>query len=289
MRTLVQPIAWWLKEGQKPRTFVRITDATTGAEILPVSSQALGTFEDRLAGEGSQITRAIKHEGGLAEVGSLSIGVNILDTDLALCTAVSIEAKHEGPIRGAGRIFSTGLPGTSYTDVRDAVTGELSTAALVVGRMYNSGSDFHTVARSPMQFTVPAGVTTCEDLYIQLTGLGNGIYNDSGSAFKLRLVEGNWSALSEEGGMFAAFVGHAASGDYTLVDLGEEWETGEYSSTSYIRLTRRGGRSSSRPPAGPSSSCSSASATRTSHLQRGCLRQRVRDIRRPQSPAGGAV
>ncbi len=239
MRTLTQPIARWLKEGMKPRTFVRITDATSGAEILPVSSQAQGTYEDRLEGSGSRITRAIRHEGGLAEVGGLSVDVNINDTTLPLCTEATIEAKHEGPIRGAGRLLGAGLPGAGYAAARDSVTGDHETAALVVGRWYNPGSDYYVVARSPMQFTIPA-MTSVEEAYIQVDGLGD--YNESGAAFAVSLVEGTWSALSEGAGMFDAFDGWESSGDYTLAGLNEAWDSSEFSATgtNYIRLNAAG-------------------------------------------------
>jgi hypothetical protein len=236
VRTLVQPIERWLKIGHEPRAVLRITDAASGAELLRIGVEASGTAEDRMTGDSPRISRTIPHEGGMSTVGSVTIEDLILDDDLTLCTDLTIEPTIEGPVRGAGRLLSIGTPGEVYADVRDDTTSEWDDVRMVVGRWY-TGSDTHVVARAPIQFAIPSTVTSCEDGYIALTGVND--YHGA-THWSVHLVAGTWSALSEKGDMFDNFTGHAASGDYTLVDLGEAWTTEEYGAVTYIQLNEAG-------------------------------------------------
>jgi len=236
VRTLVQPIERWLKIGHEPRAVLRITDATSGAELLRIGVEASGTAEDRMTGDSPRISRTIPHEGGMSTVGSVTIEDLILDDDLTLCTDLTIEPTIEGPVRGAGRLLSIGTPGEAYADVRDDTTSKWDDIRMVVGRWY-TGSDTHVVARAPIQFAIPSTVTSCEDGYIALTGVND--YHGA-THWSVHLVAGTWSALSEKGDMFDNFTGHVASGDYTLVDLGEAWTTEEYGAATYIQLNEAG-------------------------------------------------
>lgn len=236
MRTLIQPIALWLAQGQQPRTFVRITDNATPTpnEILFSGTQAQETALDDIESFGN-ISKNIRHEGGASKASGASVKNLILSNRLPLCTEPELSTFQEsyGGITyiGAARLLSWGATGVSYADVRNAVTAEFAEVALVVGRSYNAGSNYFSVYRSILQFSIPA-MTTCEDAYIKLTGLG--LY--SASNFYIGILEGTWADMSNPSGLFNDFTGWATSGDYNVTLFNNAWYMAEYGAICRIRF-----------------------------------------------------
>jgi hypothetical protein len=238
MRTLVQPIARWLTQGQSPRTFVRITNSA-GTEILFSGTQVLGTAIDDIESFGN-ISKSIKQEGGASEVSTASVRNLILSNRLPLCTESELNTRRElqgaNTYIGAGRILSQSLPYGTYASARNATTGEFSEVALVVGRAYSATPlPVYSVYRSPLQYLLPT-ITTCDDTYIELTGLGL----HSTPSLKMGVVEGNWADMSNPAGMFNYFENWAASGTYAVTLLNEEWTAAEYDTTCRIRFNQAG-------------------------------------------------
>lgn len=228
MRTLSQGSAW-LKQGVKPRTFVRIVDDTSGDEILFAGSATNLGADGQLESVG-RITQHIRHEGGMAEVSGCEIRNLILEDRVPLCEEASISPTYQGAIRVAGRLYAVGYG--SYTDARDATTGEYSQAMIIVGRKYSVGDDTHWIYRTVLEFSIPADLDTCEDAFIDL--IGNGDFSDVN--FEIQLVEGNFSGVPASG-FFNDFEGWNAVDDYSVTTLNETWETTEFSAAghNYIR------------------------------------------------------
>jgi hypothetical protein len=246
MKTLVQPIARWLVQGQKPRTFVRITDATDGAEILFAGTQAHGVYEDLIEGAG-QITRSIRHEGGMAEVSGAQVDNLILDKRLPFCTEASIDPEIQNGVRGAGRLYSVS---SLYASARNATTGYIGNPMIIVGRnRTGAGPYLYYTYRGFLQFkimpTTYEALTSCEDAYIQLTGVGDFSLTD----FTIYGMGGLWTDLrtnpaapaTSGGQIINDFTGWAASGDYNVASNWiETWTTAEFGGTVYLRLNAAG-------------------------------------------------
>ena len=81
MRTLNQ--SGYLRQGIRPRKFVRVSDSSTGETILLYGSAEHAGYEDRIETFGT-VTQSIRPEGGLAEVSGVEIGGLILDDRLTL-------------------------------------------------------------------------------------------------------------------------------------------------------------------------------------------------------------
>lgn len=232
MRTLNQGIAAFLQQGIRPRIFVRVFDST-GVDLLLQGTKEVGEYEDRMTTFGS-INQSIRPEGGMAEVSGAEVNRLVLDERLTLCTEASLDPQFQNGIRGAGRILSASL---NYTAGRNAVTGSLGSPAVVVGRNYSSGSFIYTMARGFLQFEVPAALTTCEDAYIKLTGIGDYSTDD----FTIYGLAGTWTDLAAGGAILNDFTGWAASGDYTVsANWIESWTTVEYGTIVYLRLNALG-------------------------------------------------
>jgi hypothetical protein len=106
---------------------------------------------------------------------------------------------------------------------------------MVVGRQYVL-SPFPVFRnwRSPIEFTVPADLTTCEDAYLDPTGLSD--FSDVD--FNVLVVAGSWADYTKllDGTAFNDFTGWASSGDYSPTVYNETFSTSEYvSGHNYIR------------------------------------------------------
>ncbi len=233
MRTLNQTGYW--SQGARPRKWVKVSDAVTGAEILTYGTAALLTYEDRIEKFGT-ITQRVRPEGGLAEVSGVDIDGMILDDRLTLCTEAEIAPNVSGSALGSGRLLAAGVSGDPYATVRNGVTADWATPAIVIGRNYSAGSDIYTIYRGLFECDIPAGLTTCESAWLELTGMAL----SAASNFGVALAEGNWSALSVGGAMYNDFENWAAGGTYAIVGLGETWTTAEYGTTVRIRLNAAG-------------------------------------------------
>jgi hypothetical protein len=246
MKTLVQPIALWLVQGQQPRTFVRITDASDGSEILFAGTQALTGYEDLIEGAG-RITRSIRHEGGMAEVSGASVDNLILDRRIPFCTEISLEPQADPGVRGSGRVYVSSAVYSSNPPLplgRNALTGSLGSPAIVVGRnRTGTGPYTYTMYRGYFQCKLPptqlltTALTTCEDAYLELTGLGDYSTDD----FTIYGLAGTWTDLAEGDPVFNSFTGWAVSGDYTVSSNWiESWTMAEYGATVRLRLNALG-------------------------------------------------
>jgi len=226
----------YLSQGIKPRLFVRVSDSLDNT-ILCQSTKATGEYEDRIETLGT-INQSIRPEGGMAEVSGATFNRIILDERLTLCTEADIAPYVSGVVMGAGRLMTQGLPGVSYSTVRNSITAtNYQTPALVIGRYKNVGGNYCTVWRAPLEFAILAGVTSCEDAYIAVTGMSD----SSSTDFTLIGVAGTWTAPITAAD-FNNFSVWQASGDYTsfITNLIESWTTAEYGTTVYLRLNTAG-------------------------------------------------
>lgn len=232
MRTLVQSITEYMRQGVRPVKFLRITDADTGTELLMQATAEHGDYEDRVASLGT-ITQEIAPEGGAASVSGMTIDGLYCDKRLPLCTEAELAPKYEGVTCGAGRAICTNAV---YDSARNAGAGTIASAAIVAGRNY-TGSEY-SVIRGYLQFEVPDDLATCEDVYLELSGVK--LYSPD-TTLTLVLVEGTWVSLYLTGGtVYSSFDGWAGSGAYTVSALNETWTTAEYGTTNYIRLNEAG-------------------------------------------------
>lgn len=199
------------KTTNKPRVHIRITDIITDALIL--------SFDTATKNAGT-ISRTIKPFGGIETVSRFTIEDLILADDFRLCTDATLTNTSEGARRGSGRIISQNM--TDYDSARNAYVGSWATPTITVGQQL-SASVGYGVYVGYFQATIPA-MTTLEEATIYLKGLSD--YSDTD--FDIYLVEGNWTALSEENAMMNDYVGWAASGAYSLTQLNESYNSAEY-------------------------------------------------------------
>ncbi len=229
MRTLLQ--SGYMNQGISPRVFVRVFDSA-GTTLFQQGTKATGAYEDRITTFGA-INQSIRPEGGMAEVSGASVNRLVLDERLTLCSEAELEPQIQTSVHGSGVVYSADV---NYITARNPSGGVLITPAVVVGRNYSVGADIHTVYRGFLQFTIPAGMLTCEDAFLQFTGMGDFSVTD----FQIQGFAGEWSNLNEGGAIFALFDGHEGSGDYTGTNLLETWTTAEYGGTVYLRLNAAG-------------------------------------------------
>jgi hypothetical protein len=240
MRTLVQSSALYRSQGVKPRVFVRIANSNDTTLLLQGTKTVVSgtdSYEDRIETFGA-INQSIEPAGGMAEVSGASVSGIILDQRLTLCTEASISPYVSGVVMGAGRLLKQGLPAASYVSVRNSTDAtDYQTPALVVGRYNNVGGNYYSVWRAPLEFKISAGMTSCEDAFIQLTGMSD----SADTAFTIIGVAGTWTAPITAAD-FNNFTGWQASGDYTsfITNLIESWTTAEYGTTVYLRLNTAG-------------------------------------------------
>ncbi len=222
----------YLKLGKKPRVFVYIPSVN-----LFLGTEASGSFEDSIA-DFDTISQSIDKYGGMAEVSSFGVRNLLLGNRFTLSTEASISPQREGTYDGAGRIYAESAPAGTYLSARNATTGtNFASPAIVAGRNYINQPDIYQVYRGYLQFTLPTGITSCEEAVIELTGMGI----SPGASFTLDLVRGNWSALSSTTGIYNDFYNWAASGAYGITNYAETWTTAEYvAGTNKLRLNAAG-------------------------------------------------
>jgi len=179
------------------------------------------------------ITRQIKPFGGLEQVSALKISNLELSDELKFCTEASCTAKPQGAIRGAGRLISKGAYAESYNDVRNATSAdEFAWPTITAGQVYSAGDLKYYNYRGFMQFSIPSGITSCEEGALFLKGLNTSL--TSSTDINLILVAGTWSSLGSgaigDTGLFNDFTGWQASGDYTdyITQLNIAWSTAEF-------------------------------------------------------------
>ncbi len=230
MRTLNQ--SGYMNQGVRPVAFVRIADAADTTLLLQ-AAKTVGDWEDRITTFGP-INQSITPEGGMAEVSGAEVRRLILDEELKFCTEASLAPKIEVVTLAAGRFIAESAVGGSYASVRDAASGFWASVGLVIGRQYDSIYPLYRHMRAILEYTVPADLTNCEYVGLDLTGLGD--FSDID--FDLKVVEGNWTNVSQilMGLAYNNFEGWEESGDYTLAQFNETWNTSEYvNGHNYIR------------------------------------------------------
>lgn len=234
MRTTVQTD--YFRVGGQPVIVVRVSRAD-GTVIFQQASAASApgatgdnAVESRVASFGG-ISQEIDPLGGFARVSGASVTGLILSERLPLCT----EADLAPTLGRAGRCLYAGSIET-YDQVRDAVSAEWGTPAIVCGRNYNAAGGTYTQYRGLFETTAPADMTTCESAWLELAGLGLYLY---AGKFRVWLVQGSATGAPVSGS-YNDFEDWAAAGDYALVDLAEEWETDEYGAVTRIRLNEAG-------------------------------------------------
>lgn len=228
-----------VSQGKRPRFFIRIPSANI---FIAVKNQ--DTFIDSIQRLGT-IVEEIDWLGGYASVSGCDMENILLGQRLTLCTETTIEPQFFMGTRGAGRIWSRG---SEYSVVRDASSGSIGSPSVVCGRS-NTGLIVQplNIIRGYWQTLIPAALTTCEDAYLYFPGeglylsqAGTGGRAPYNANFAVHLIEGTWANLADQGLLFSEFAGHAASGDYTFVDLAESWTTAEYDTVNCIRLNKAG-------------------------------------------------
>jgi len=200
---------------------------------LHVRIPDLGLELNQGIGSAGTITRQIKPFGGLEQVSTLRISNLELSEELKFCTEASLNAKPQGAIRGAGRLISIGNYAESYNDVRNATSAdEFMWPTITVGQSYDAGTNKYYNYRGFMQFSVPSGITSCEEATIFLQGINT--YLTSSTNINLILVAGTWSSLGSYGigntAIFNDFTGWQATGAYTdyITQLNIAWSTAEF-------------------------------------------------------------
>lgn len=229
MKTLAANVtANVMKQGARPRYFVRIPDADLFLATKPLTDSG-EVYVDRIANL-SEINVSCEPYGGLATVGGVEIENLYCEDRITLCDEAICTTARESyggtNYRGAARLLSQGTPLQAYTDVRNATTGDFNEVALVVGRVFNPVETSYSVYRSILQYVIPSALTTCEDAFLEFTGAG--LY--SSGAFNIGIINGTWPNFSNPTGMLNDFTGWQAAGDYTsyITLLNETWGTGEY-------------------------------------------------------------
>lgn len=224
MRSLIG--TQYFSQGAKPRKIIRVSDIDTGETILAYATRAFSAvdeYEDRPETLGV-LTQSIKPEGGHASVSGITVDNLILDNRLTLCDEYDIEPKIDMsgsiPKRVAGRHQSIAMG--DYNTARNAISAPFAEAGIVIGRNYSAGSGIHTVYRAPLAFSVPAGIITCDDAYIELSAW---IYSTTYN-FRIYGYAGMWDIISDAA--FSAFSGWSASGNYTGTNLIESWSTSDW-------------------------------------------------------------
>ena len=151
---------------KRPRVFVRIPSAglflgTKNATLSGIE------YEDSITSF-DNIIQSIATFGGMSEVSSFGIKNLELGQRFTLCTEASLTPKFESYM-GAGRLYRNGFG--SYSDARNNVSAhDFGSPAVVVGRRFMPGANQYQVIRGYMQFSIPAGITSCEEAVIELTG-----------------------------------------------------------------------------------------------------------------------
>ncbi len=232
MRTLVQ--SGFMAQGIRPRVFVRVFDSS-GNDILLQGTKAVGSYEDRVTTFGA-INQSIKPDGGMAEVSGASVNRLVLDERLTLCTEASLDPQFQSGVRGAGCIYSRS---PVYYNGRNAISGTFNTQAVVVGRNCIGVSPLlYIMYRGYLQFLIPAALATCEDAYIQLSGI---LPLTGSPTFTIYGMGGTWTDLATGGPIFNDFVGWKPSDDYDISENWiESWTTDEFGATVYLRLNAKG-------------------------------------------------
>ena len=201
-----------------PRLLVRVCDAY---------DTLITSFDTSIKSSGV-ISRSIKPFGGIETVSELTLANLELGEDVRFCTETTLNTYDEGSRRGAGRIIKQG---TDYTTARNAPSGSWATPSITVGQQFNGAAMVYGVYVGFMQVYVPSGLLTADEATFFLKGLQNYSTTD----FDIYLLQGTWSALSDEGAMFNDYVGWASSGAYTVTALNETYNTGEY---VYYNMTK---------------------------------------------------
>ena len=234
MRTTVQTD--YFRVGGQPVIVVRVSRAD-GTVIFQQASAASApgatgdnAVESRVASFGG-ISQEIDPLGGFARVSGASVTGLILSERLPLCT----EADLPPTLGRAGRCLYQGSI-ESYDQVRDAVSAEWGTPAIVCGRFYNAAGGTYTQYRGVFETTAPADMLTCESAWLELVGLGLYLYFGK---FRVWVVQGSTTGAPGTGS-YNDFEGWSSGGNYALVDLAEEWETDEYGAVTRIRLNEAG-------------------------------------------------
>jgi hypothetical protein len=227
MKTLASHITDNLyKTGQKPRVMISIPDADLliGAEAATLDG---ASYEDIVQSFG-KINWSIDPYGGMAEVSGMKIRNLILDKRITLCTEASLSPRIFGVTLAAGRVYAEGTLVDPYQTVRDNEYGSYASVGIVAGRWF--GARYRTFRGLYVTY-IPAGITTCEDVYFDLTGLGD--YSDID--FNLQVVAG-LSADPTDATLFKQFTGWQSSGNYPVIPLNEPWNSSEYvAGHNYIR------------------------------------------------------
>jgi hypothetical protein len=217
----------YLKQGKKPRVFVRIPDAG-----LYLGTETSGDFTDSIA-DFDTISQSIDKYGGMSEVSSFGVRNLQLGDRVTLCTEGDLSPQREGTFDGSGRIYAES---PVYLSTRNATVGtNFASPAIVVGRSYSGGQ--YQVLRGYLQFALPTGITSCEEATLELVGMNITTYQ----AFTLRLVRGNWTALASTTGIFNDFYNWTGSGAYGITNYLETWTTAEYAAgTTKLRFNTAG-------------------------------------------------
>jgi len=233
MKTLTTNITNnYLLTGSRPRLFLNIENvgkswATTGA---------LTGYTDRIA-NGITISEKVDSAGGMGVVSSANVDILKLGESIKFYSEATIYPRPAGVQVGAGHIQCRNLV---YADARKATIGtSYSYTNILVGQLYDPDSLYYYIFRPYFQFNIPAGVTSCEDAYIDLTLL----YDISDTDFTYYLVTGTFTTDSIYLASFNDFLGWSAVGttDYTGTQLNETINTAtSVKANTRIRFNRNG-------------------------------------------------
>ncbi len=225
----------YLLVGSSPRFFVYVANA--GKKWGTVAADSYTNRLHRL----QEITESIDPFGGMGSVSGVNVEVLKAGEEIKFYSSASVFPRYEGSNVGAGRIMKSGAV---YATARGSEDGDsVSYATLMVGQYNDLDTMDYAIIRGIVQFDIPAGITSCEDAYLNLVCVNDASLND----FSLYVLEGSaeWATGHIGVSTFSHFDGWVAGGtaDYGGVILNEAFSTGTHLSetgANRIRFNRAG-------------------------------------------------
>ncbi len=223
----------YLKVGNSPRFFVHVSGSERkwGTAVITDYTNRLYRLQE--------IRESVEPFGGMGTVSGTNVEILKLGEEIKFYSSASILPREQGSAIGAGRILKSDT--SSYTNARGAASGtNIIYTSVIVGQFYVPSPLTYGVFRAPLQFDIPAGVTSCEDAYINFT-----CENDvSDTNFSIYVVEGSWVTGHLDATSYSLFNGwQSGLTTYDGALLNESFSTATHLSTTTtnrIRLNRAG-------------------------------------------------